>query len=402
MFRINYLALALAGTALAAIPVSAGGPRGRTAGNCLCQTVSGLTGGKSLAGGRTLGRGPAGHSGLIRSGQIGNRMIRGNVTGSVSKALGVTASRSANRHGKSASLGMAGTVTGAANAAGSISGVGRGIGLAGTSLTKGSTGTAISQSVGGLGTGHGRPPLHMTGNGKPIPGKALGHGNNHVLAGQVTGIANVSVANKTGARGRHLANVAVLNGSGGTAGKVANVSALNRTGTTGRSQANVAVLNGSGGTSGKVANVSALNKSGTSGPSLVNVAALNGTNGGSGWVANVAIANGRGGKGVVGLPNGIRIINGVPCGPDGTPLKGQALAQALVMLGNGGGGSGGPAAPRSGGGKGGATATDGRVGSGGTSTVPGHATAVPKQRPKGANIPHHNIDRAEGWWMVSH
>jgi hypothetical protein len=52
---------------------------------------------------------------------------------------------------------------------------------------------------------------------------------------------------------------------------------------------------------------------------------------------NVAALNGNGSHGGSGhglaLGNGIRLINGVPCGPDGRPLTGAAATAALVSLG---------------------------------------------------------------------
>jgi hypothetical protein len=44
------------------------------------------------------------------------------------------------------------------------------------------------------------------------------------------------------------------------------------------------------------------------------------------------LGGGNGGIGGAGLPGGIQLINGIPCGPDGTPLTGAAATQALAML----------------------------------------------------------------------
>jgi hypothetical protein len=50
------------------------------------------------------------------------------------------------------------------------------------------------------------------------------------------------------------------------------------------------------------------------------------------------IGLGLGNGGVGGLPNGIRIINGVPCWPDGTPLTGPQASAVMAMLNNSGDG----------------------------------------------------------------
>jgi hypothetical protein len=288
MPRTQFIAIALAGTAFAAVPANAGGPSGGRAANCLCQTANSLTSGVSSAGANSIVRGTRQHGVVARGSNgklIANRSVRANMAGSVTKIVDVRVAKSAGRHGggANANIGLAGRVSGA--------------------------------------TG-------------------LSHGKS--MAGQVVRIGNVSVLNKASGKGRSLVNVAVLNSRGGTSGKLANVSVLNKTGATGRSAVNVAALNGSGGTSGRIANVSVLNKTGSSGRSAANVAALNGSTGGTGRLANVSVLNGRHGNGNGGLrlPNGVQIINGVPCGPDGKPLTGAAAAAVKAMIGGNGGTSG--------------------------------------------------------------
>jgi hypothetical protein len=320
MPKLRFIALALTGTALATVSADAGGLLGGGAANCLCQAANGLTSGSSPVGAASVVRGLR-QNGVGGRGSHGtlstNRSIAGNATGSVNSALNVTVARSADKHsGRSnANIGLAGRVSGASGIGVKLNGVSRSVGLAGTSSAHGSASKRI---------------------GLPVAGLAAAHGKS--MAGQV---ANVSVLNKQGGKGHALANVALLNGSGGTSGKLANVSILNKTGTTGRPLANVAVLNGKGGTSGKIANVAILNKTGTSGSSLANVAALNSSSGGTGRLANVSVLNGhRGqghGNGGLGLPSGVQIINGVPCGPDGKPLTGAAATSVLAMIGSKGG-----------------------------------------------------------------
>jgi hypothetical protein len=265
MSRNQFLAVALAGTALVAVPALAGGPtsgaKQRAATGLLAPTAHGV----AL---------PTTRSSRV----VNNRTIRADVTGSVSKAVGLTVNRSADRRRGSArtAIGLAGKVDGASSASVGANGVGKSVGLAG----RVSTDQRAVLNVRGLGA-----------HNRALAGTVHGTGGN---------LANVSVLNKRGATGRSVANVSALNGSGGTSGKVANVSILNKTGTTGRSAVNVAALNGSGGTSGKVANVSILNKTGTTGGSLVNVAALNGgssTGGGTGGGGTGGGGTGGGGTG---------------------------------------------------------------------------------------------------------
>jgi hypothetical protein len=127
-----------------------------------------------------------------------------------------------------------------------------------------------------------------------------------------------------------------------------------------------------------------LNGTGTAGHSLVNGAILNGTTGGAGKVVNIAVLNGYHGHGSGGttLPGGFRIINGVPCLPNGTPLTGAAAIAVMAALtpsttgGNPGGpGSGGSTNPPSSGGS-----TNPPSG-GGSTTPPGSPGAAgPRER----------------------
>ena len=209
-----------------------------SAANCLCQTVSGLTGHAP-----SIGR--TGNASLIVNSVVG--------LGAVSRGHG---------HGGGQSFGLAGTVTGTANNAASLSRYGHGVGLAGTV-----TGTVNSALVGRV--------SHGTGNGisrNPV----LNVSALNARAGQAGRVANVPVLNGRAANGRSLANVTALNGTGGTAGRIVNVSALNGTRTIGQSAVNVTALNRAG-TSGRIANVSILNKTRTRGRSLANAAILNGS-----------------------------------------------------------------------------------------------------------------------------
>jgi len=319
----------IAGTALAisASPALAGGSAGsmhgalgaghklvgtNSAGQCLCSTVGSALKGARVGALTKMGGGTGAIARMPRSAS-GGRILVNSVIG----LNGVRAGQSGNRHGFGQAIGLAGKLDGASSM-GSLHGNGHfGAGLAGT-VTGNGTGLAGSG-------GHGRSLVNVS--------VANADG------GKAGKLANVSVLNRTGTHGRSAVNVAALNGSGGSSGKIANVSVLSRTGTHGRSAVNVAALNGSGGTSGKIANVSVLNRTGTSGHSAVNIAALNGTGGKSGKVANVAVLNGTGTTGHsavnVAALNGVggfRIINGVPCLPDGTPLTGDAAKRVLAAL----------------------------------------------------------------------
>jgi len=288
MPRTQFIAMALAGTALAAVPANAGGLLGGGASNCLCQAAPRLSGSSSSTKATANGRGIRGarQPGMISGGPRGSRAINGNVTSSVNSALNLTVVRSIDRRSghMGANTGLAGKVSNDTGGAVNLIGAGRSLSLAGKSSTRASPNKRVGLTVTGLGTNHAH----------------------------------------------------------GLAGKVASVSVLNKTGTTGRSVINVAAMNGSGGTSGKIVNVSALNKTGTTGRSLVNASVLNGGAGGTGRVANASVPNGRHGKGNGGLvlPNGVQIINGVPCGPDGKPLTGAAAAAVKAMIGGGRGTSG--------------------------------------------------------------
>jgi hypothetical protein len=346
--RINIL---IAGTALAmsATPAFAGGSaagggirplRGLLAGGnnnpvqragssvsqCLCETAG--TALKSIRGGSLITMPKAGTAGIARMPRTGGgaRLLVNSVVG----LNGVRGVQGGNHRGIGAAIGLAGTLDGAVSV-GHAYGKGHlGLGLAG-SVTNSGIGLA------GAG-GHGRPLVNVS--------VANAEG------GKAGTLANVSVLNGKGTHGHSAVNVAALHGSGGTSGHVANVSVLNRSSTHGHSAANVAALNGSGRSRGRVAKVSVLNRSGTHGHSAVNVAALNGSGGSSGRIVNVSVLNGKstsghsllnvaalnglthkgGGGGNGGLLGGIRIINGVPCLPDGTPLTGEAAKAALMAM----------------------------------------------------------------------
>jgi hypothetical protein len=323
MFRISYVALVLAGTALAT-PASAGGLLGGS-GNCLCGLLSGGTSANPTNGGGAGNPSGAHH----RRGSL----IKVRSGGGIAKSIAVTTGRKIG-HGNSAHgarFDLAGTVSSVAGATVKMKNGYKSVGLAGQVA-------ATANSVVRVKHGHG------------------------TTAGPR--LANISLLNKTGPTSSSVINVAALNGSGGKSGKLANVAILNKTGTTSRALANVAALNGSGGQSGKIANVSVLNKTGAAGSSAVNVAALNGSKGGSGRVANVSVLNGGHGKGAIILPRGVRLINGVPCGPDGKPLTGTAKITVLAMIGGMGGGGG--------------------HGNGGTSNPP---TTTPPNTPTGTGNP---------------
>ena len=121
MFSTKQIALALGGTALAAVPAQAGGLLGGGGGNCLCQAVGGL-----------LGNAP--NIGKPSSGTSGRGSIVGNVSGSVSKSLNLTAKRSISRRNGSfgGHAGLAGTVNGLAGAIVKVNGISKSVGLAGS------------------------------------------------------------------------------------------------------------------------------------------------------------------------------------------------------------------------------------------------------------------------------
>ena len=198
----------------------------------------------------------------------------------------------------------------------------------------------------GHGSGHGGGPAIelagiVTGNGGGVT--TIGHGGygsslagvtgigaglaGHGRGGTGVGLANVAVGNRTGAHGVSAVNVVALNRNAGMAGRVANVAVLNGRGSHGRSAINVAALNGTAGQAGRVANVAVLNGGASHGRSAVNVAALNGSGGKVGKIVNLALLNGHGAG-----ASGFRLINGVPCLPDGTPLTGAAATAAMAAI----------------------------------------------------------------------
>jgi hypothetical protein len=169
--------------------------------------------------------------------------------------------------------------------------------------------------------------------------RGVGHGSGHGggpaigLAGIVTGNGGGVTTIGHGGYGSGLAGVTGIgaglagHGRGGTGVGLANVAVGNRTRAHGVSAVNVVALNRNAGMAGRVANVAVLNGRGSHGRSAVNVAALNGTAGQAGRVANVAVLNGHGAG-----ASGFRLINGVPCLPDGTPLTGAAATAAMAAI----------------------------------------------------------------------
>ena len=351
MSHIRILAIALASSSLVAVPAEAGGLLGGNAANCLCQAVNSVVGRAPTLGngGNVIGR-------LNRT--SGQRLPRhGPIANSVNGSLGVTSSRAIDlRNGRvNGSVGLAGTVRSVTKATVTTHALGKNIGLAGHSSAQGSVTKQFAVGLNGLGTNHGRSLAGRVSTSV----KALAHkpsSNPGSGARMKANLLNVSLLSRVGSNGRALANVAVLNRSGGNSGKIANVSILNKTGTTGRSLANVAVLNGTGQTGGKIANVAVLNKTGTAGSSLANVAALNGGSGSSGKVVNVSILNKRGTLGRS-LPN-VAALNGSG-GTSGkivnvaalnkTNTKGKSAVNVALLNrsrgnhgnGNGNGGNGG-------------------------------------------------------------
>lgn len=356
MPRTQFIAMALTGTALAATPASAG-VLGGGAANCLCQAVQGLTvGTPAKATSIVRGTRGIGQAGLVRVGPHAGGTIGGNVTSSVKSSLSLSVDRSVDRRSGNmkASAGLIGKVHGGAVGAANFNGPGRSVGLAGRSSTQGSINSGAGLAVTGLGTNHA-----------------------HGLAGNVGGTVNA------------------VHGKAHGSGQLANVSVLNKTGSTGRPAVNIAALNGTGGTSGKIANVSALNKTGTTGRPLVNAAVLNGSAGGTGRLANVAVLNGRHGNGHgnggLALPNGVQIINGVPCGPDGKPLTGAAATTVMAMIGgnssHGGGSGNGSSSPAAG------NSGNGSASAGSGSSQSGSAVSA-----GGQSRERDMADRKDLWW----
>jgi hypothetical protein len=320
---------------------SAGSP-----GDCLCKAA-----GSALGAGRAV----QGVTRMPRRG-VGVAALTNSVVG-----LGNVRVGHGRQHGGQA-IGLAGVVTG--NGVAALGGGHKGIGLAGTVTA------SVGESAAGL-AGNG----YQKGNhyGSLVNVSVL-----NANAGKSGRLANVALLNGKGPSSHSAISVAALNGSGGTAahgiahdarghhGSAVNVTALNGTGGKAahgsahsagghrgsdvnvtvsngnggkgteegahgagrRSAVNVSVLNAKGGKAGRIANVSILNGKGTHGRSAINVAALNRTGGSTGGLLNVAVLNG--------AATGIRLINGVPCLADGTPLTGAAAAAALISLGGSG------------------------------------------------------------------
>ena len=249
--------------------------------NCLCNTAGSAV--RAVTSGRSIGRMPGNARGV--------RLLTNSVVGL--NGLGAVRGVGHGNGRGGQAIGLAGVVTGGA---GSVSTIGRpnggGHGLAGS--------VAVAAAAG-----------------------LAGHSSSNA------GLLNVGVGNATGSHGRSAVNVVALNRNAGMAGRVANVAVLNGTGPNGRSAINVAALNGNAGKAGRIANVSVLNGSGSHGRSAVNVAALNRAAGSSGKIVNLALLNGHGGAGA---GSGIRLINGIPCLPDGTPLTGAAAAAAMARF----------------------------------------------------------------------
>jgi len=79
--------------------------------------------------------------------------------------------------------------------------------------------------------------------------------------------------------------------------------------------------------------------------------------------------HGGGGNGGLGLPDGVQLINGVLCGPDGTPLTPAAAAAVMAVIGGKHGGSGMPSGSST------------PSGSSGSSTTPGSSSQAPRATP---------------------
>jgi len=186
MFKFRILTIALAGTALAAAPAQAGGLLGG-AGDCLCQAVGGLIGGGAPGGGL-----------------LGNGSVVGNVTGSISNgvngALSVDKSFDRRNGSASANAGLAGTVHSVANAAVGAEGLGKSIGLAGSSTTDGAISKQVGLAVQGVGTDHARGPAgSVSGTANAAVNQTLAVTREHGTgsgSGSVNGTLNGTV-NKT-------------------------------------------------------------------------------------------------------------------------------------------------------------------------------------------------------------
>jgi hypothetical protein len=279
------MAIALASSSLAAAPADAGGLLGGGAANCLCNAVGGVLGSGAPGaphigspGGLIRGTG----SGLSRQGSIA-----GSVSNSVNGTLGVTTSRSINRRNGqvNGNVGLAGTVSNVTNATLGAQGLGRSVGLAGSSSTNGSVNKQVGVGLAGIGTNQLRSVAgHAAGSVNAVIGSSrdMAQGGSASLAGTVNGTANAVLAKS----------------HGGDQGS------------------------GSQSLSGTL--------SSTSNGAL----AITKSHGGSGN------SSGAGNEGP-GLPNGIRLINGIPCLPDGTPLTGAAAERAMAALANGANGHSG-------------------------------------------------------------
>jgi hypothetical protein len=260
--------------------------------------------------------------------------IAASVSNSVSGALGVTAARSIDRRNGTVAgnVGLAGTVSSVTNATVGASGLGRSVGLAGSSSTSGSVNKQVGIGLTGVGTNHARS----------LAGRVAGTAN--ALAGQSRGIAQGSGASLAG----------TVNG-----------------------MANATLAKTHGG--GQVGNGS------------LTATVHSATNGALTIAKSHGGAGGGGGNGGLGLPNGVRIINGVPCGPDGKPLTGAAAAAAMVMFG--GSSNNGSGASSNGSGTGGSNGSHSSSGAGNGGSQ--------GSRGASANSNSHErdmADRKDLWW----
>ena len=193
MLTLRLFAIALAGTGLAAVPAQAQGLLGGVAGagDCLCSAVSGLLGGAHS---------PASHG-------LGG--VTGSITGSVSKALDVTASRSIDRRNGNvgAGAGLAGTVHSVASGTLGAEGLGRSVGLAGDVDNGASINKTVGLSLQGVGTNHARSLAgQVSGTASTVASKALsvtrqgnGAGVNGTLDAAVSKTLSVTGGNGAGA-----------------------------------------------------------------------------------------------------------------------------------------------------------------------------------------------------------
>ena len=143
-------------------------------------------------------------------GLIGNGSIVGTVTGSINKTLDVTVSRSFDRRtgSVSANAGLAGTVHSVANATVGANGLGKGIGLAGSSSTDASANKQAGIGITGVGTNHAKSLAgQVSGTANAVVSKTHGspdgQGGSKSLTGSLASTANgaLAITNSSGQGG---------------------------------------------------------------------------------------------------------------------------------------------------------------------------------------------------------